>query len=142
MALTWWVGEQLQPDGSALFAIMSDSKPNDHPIARKDQAIFGPYASQAAATQARDSGNYIHARSHYLGSDVRLVGGKLVAGSQNPPGTIPAIDLFHGLDLGSILLRIGEVLLGIVLIGVGLARVTGVENAVSSAVKNMKVIPI
>ena len=42
---------------------------------------------------------------------------------------------FHGLNLGSWFLRIGEILLGIVLVGVGVARITGAQNAVSKIVK-------
>jgi hypothetical protein len=45
-------------------------------------------------------------------------------------------------DLEHWILRIGEGLLGIVLIGVGLARITGVQNAVSSIVKSKLPIPL
>lgn len=44
-------------------------------------------------------------------------------------------DFFGRLTEGNLWLRVGEVLLGIVLIGVGLARITGAQNAVSSIVK-------
>lgn len=46
--------------------------------------------------------------------------------------------LFGGLDNNSItswLIRIGEILLGIVLMGVGVAKLTGASNVISSAVK-------
>lgn len=46
-----------------------------------------------------------------------------------------AENAFHGLDLGSWFLRIGEILLGIVLVGVGVARITGAQNAISKIVK-------
>lgn len=42
-----------------------------------------------------------------------------------------------GLNLGSLLLRVGEVVLGIVLIGVGVAHMTGTDNFVSSALKKV-----
>lgn len=42
---------------------------------------------------------------------------------------------FHGFNLGGILLRVGEVLLGIVLVGVGIAKLTGTTNLVAAAVK-------
>jgi hypothetical protein len=45
------------------------------------------------------------------------------------------LNVFHGLDLGNVLLRVGEVLLGIVLLGVGVAKLTGTTNFVSSVVK-------
>ena len=44
-------------------------------------------------------------------------------------------DVFHGLNLASFLLRIGEIALGIVLVGVGIARITGLQNAVSQVIK-------
>lgn len=46
-----------------------------------------------------------------------------------------AENAFHGLDLGSWFIRIGEILLGIVLVGVGVARITGAQNAISKIVK-------
>lgn len=46
-----------------------------------------------------------------------------------------AENVFHGLNLTSWFLRIGEILLGIVLVGVGVARITGAQNAVSKIVK-------
>ena len=52
------------------------------------------------------------------------------------------LDPFHGLNLGSWILRIGEILLGIVLVGVGIARITGAQNAISNIVKTKMPIPI
>ncbi len=46
-----------------------------------------------------------------------------------------AENAYRGLNLGSWFLRIGEILLGIVLVGVGLARITGAQNAISKIVK-------
>lgn len=45
------------------------------------------------------------------------------------------LDLLGSFNLGSWFLRIGEILLGLVLIGVGVARITGASNFISSAVK-------
>jgi hypothetical protein len=42
--------------------------------------------------------------------------------------------VFHGINLESWFLRIGEVLIGVVLIGVALAHLTGTSNVVSKAV--------
>lgn len=44
-------------------------------------------------------------------------------------------DQLGQLNLGGWFLRIGEILLGIVLIGVGIAKLTGAANAVSKLVK-------
>lgn len=57
-------------------------------------------------------------------------------------GTGIAQDVFKGLNLGSFLLRIGEIALGIVLVGVGIARITGLQNAVSDVVKTKIPIPL
>lgn len=51
-------------------------------------------------------------------------------------------DPFKGINLGAWVLRIGEILLGIVLVGVGVAELTGTTNAISSLAKNVKVIPV
>ena len=47
-------------------------------------------------------------------------------------------ELLHGFNWQNILVRIGEVLLGIVLVGVGVARLTGIDNTVSKALKVVK----
>ena len=49
------------------------------------------------------------------------------------------LDIFHGLNIGNILLRVGEVVLGVVLITVGVAKLTGTENAI---VQGLKKVPI
>lgn len=43
--------------------------------------------------------------------------------------------ILGGFNLSSWFLRIGEILLGLVLIGVGIARVTGAQNAISKVVR-------
>jgi len=58
------------------------------------------------------------------GGDV--VTGGAVSGISDPLGK---------LNLGGWFIRIGEILLGIVLIGVGLARLTGIQNVVSKVAK-------
>lgn len=44
-------------------------------------------------------------------------------------------DIAGGLNLGTLFLRAGEVLLGLVLIGVAVAHLTGTDNAISRAAK-------
>lgn len=46
-----------------------------------------------------------------------------------------AVDKFKGLNLDAWFIRIGEVLLGLVLVGVGIAKLTGTTNVISSAIK-------
>jgi hypothetical protein len=51
------------------------------------------------------------------------------------PAVASPLDVFHGLSLGNWFVRIGEILLGIVLVGVGVAKLTGANNIISTAVK-------
>ncbi len=50
-------------------------------------------------------------------------------------GAEKAIDTLGGFNLTSWFLRIGEILLGLVLVGVGVARITGAQNAISKIVQ-------
>jgi hypothetical protein len=70
----------------------------------------------------------------------------VLAGAGNVPnpatsvGTgFAAADALGGFNIGNWFLRIGEILLGLVLIGVGVARITGAENAISSIVKKVPI---
>jgi hypothetical protein len=51
------------------------------------------------------------------------------SGIVHSPGTVVA-DVFHGINFGNWILRIGEIILGVVLIGVGIAKLTGTDNVV------------
>src|ERR1700757_1317950 len=53
-------------------------------------------------------------------------------------GATNAIETLGGFNLSAWFLRIGEILLGLVLVGVGVARITGAQNVISKA---LKVIP-
>jgi hypothetical protein len=46
---------------------------------------------------------------------------------------VPGADWLHGINLGGWLLRVGEILLGVVLIGVGVAKLTGTDNFIMKA---------
>lgn len=68
------------------------------------------------------------------------VGATGAATNQTATGTVNGLnqfskDVLGGFNLGGWFMRIGEILLGLVLIGVGVARITGVQNIVSAAVK-------
>ena len=52
------------------------------------------------------------------------------SGIIHSPGAVVS-DVFHGLDFGNWILRIGEIVLGIVLIGVGIAKLTGTDNTIA-----------
>lgn len=57
------------------------------------------------------------------------------AGDSAVDATKKALDPLAKYDLNSWLLRIGEILLGLVLLGVGIAKLTGTTNMVAKAVK-------
>ncbi len=66
----------------------------------------------------------------------RSAGGKPLAPNLlTPILKNPLSNVLGGFNLGSWFLRVGEILLGLVLIGVGVARITGVQNAISKVVK-------
>lgn len=50
-------------------------------------------------------------------------------------GAEKAVESLGGFNLSSWFLRIGEILLGLVLVGVGVARITGAQNAISKVVR-------
>lgn len=52
--------------------------------------------------------------------------------SNEPAGVASAVT---GTNYETLILRVGEILLGIVLIGVGVAKITGTENVISTAAK-------
>jgi hypothetical protein len=76
----------------------------------------GPFATQAIAQAKADS----------LNSSQSGIAPAAAAATQ---------DAFHGLNLSTWILRIGEIVLGVVLIGIGVAKLTGADNVVSKAVK-------
>lgn len=105
------------------------------PAGNKQNPVYGPYATQAAA-QAQASGlNGIAGQASQAGAAADP-GAPPGANAQGPSDPLAAVDDFlHRLSEGNTWLRVGEVLLGIVLIAVGLARITGTQNTVSQLVK-------
>lgn len=62
-----------------------------------------------------------------LGGEIGNVGKKAVG------GVLGGGDIYHGLNFSGWLLRLGEIMLGIVLIGVGIAKLTGTDNFIMKA---------
>lgn len=58
--------------------------------------------------------------------------------AQHAAGSITN-DIIGNVNAQSVILRVGEVILGIVLIGIGLAKITGADNFISTAVKRLPV---
>lgn len=62
--------------------------------------------------------------------------GKIVVGTEKgAESSLKTLDTLGGLNLGTLVLRAGEILLGLVLIGVAVAHLTGTDNALSNVAK-------
>lgn len=98
------------------------------------QVFTGPFNTQQEATQD------ITSKHPGPGSFIGVVSGILIgAGNENPNAAInnaqTAQNILGGFNLSSWFMRIGEILLGLVLLGVGLARLTHAQNTISQIVK-------
>jgi hypothetical protein len=79
---------------------------------------------------------------------IYITGGTIASGLGTATGALATIpgaaaqgannaykDIIGQFNLGGWFLRVGEILLGLVLVGVGIAKITGVSNVISTAVK-------
>lgn len=129
----WWVigffaaepesiGEDINGEPPTGTQIMqgTQAQANAAALLAVNGKAFGPYNSKALAQAAINAGG--------------------LKGDKSPAGNaLSSLGSGFSLDLGPWLLRIGEIVLGLVLIGVGVAKLTGVENTLS---KLPKVIPV
>jgi hypothetical protein len=123
--MEWWViSETSGQPGPGTFVVVQGNALQIR--AKYGTAANGPYPTQAAAEAAAHSRGGGFPGPNIPGNPGSAIGVGIKAAQQ---------DLFKGLDLGNILLRVGEVLLGIVLVGVGIAKLTGTTNFVASALK-------
>jgi|ERR1035437_3630369 hypothetical protein len=110
------------------------------------QVVMGPFNTQAQAQSASPSGGL-----SYLGLLTQVAANTIMHQASNYPATSASavntaitsnpLDVIGHFNLGGWFLRVGEVLIGLVLIGVGVARMTGAQNIISSALKT-KIIPL
>lgn len=158
MAKAWWVvvppSEQnattrpadakiISTDvGSAAYNTLLNT---DSGTVNGEVRYMGPFnslqAAQSAAPGALTFGDWTGA----------IIAG-LMAGAGNEPNPATSVgagfavgtvaDKLGGFNLGSWFLRIGEILLGLVLVGVGIARITGAQNIVSQVVKAKVPVPV
>lgn len=106
---------------------------------------MGPFNSQAAAKAAFPGPLTV---GDWVGAAVS--GAMAGAGNEPVPATSvgagsavgTAVDALGSFNIGAWFLRIGEILLGLVLVGVGVARITGAQNAISNIVKTKMPMPI
>jgi hypothetical protein len=106
---------------------------------------MGPFNSQSAAQAAFPGPISI---GDWVGAGV--AGTILGAGNvPNPASAVgtgaavgTAVDALGSFNIGAWFLRIGEILLGLVLVGVGIARITGAQNFISQIAKTKMPIPV
>lgn len=125
-AEAWWVTwSRNTADGTAAreSAQVWEIPDGGQPPQLSDMFLAGPFADQADAQKYKNA----------IGTGAILPpGGTPIVGSLGRGTTQTIQDVLGGFNLGSWFLRIGEILLGLVLIGVGLAKIT---NAVPLATK-------
>jgi hypothetical protein len=87
----------------------------------------GPYATEAEAKKAQNPSQQNPNPLADLGTAAK--------NSTGLTGLAAIGDFFSRLGQANTWIRVGEVLLGLILIGVGIAHLTGAQNAVSALVK-------
>lgn len=87
-------------------------------------------------TQAAAQAHPYHLNSLQVAGIGGLVGTESQPAGQAAVGAVDAAtgNLFHGLNLSAWFIRIAEILLGIALVGVGVAHLTESSNTVSKAI--------
>lgn len=120
--MEWWVIAEVSssnPSGS-LVVVQGNAL---QIRAKYGNTARGPFPTQAAAEAAAQQGG------GFPGPAIPGNPGKAIGQA------VSGLNPFHGLNLENWVLRIGELALGIVLVAVGIAKLTGTTNFVASALK-------
>jgi hypothetical protein len=128
----WFVINTSPPSGSpTIYTVMEGTEAQAQAYGG---GYSGPYTTLAAADQvAAGRPPNAAAPGPLPGTSISPGGG---ISASNPLTGLAAIgDFFQRLTQASTWLRVGEVLLGAILIGVAMARITHAPNAISKAVK-------
>jgi hypothetical protein len=80
----------------------------------------------------KDGAGWVEPTANAVSQFTNAAGSNVDAAGQ---AVTKALDPLAKYDLNAWLLRIGEILLGLVLLGVGIAKLTGTTNMVAKAVK-------
>lgn len=121
--MEWWViSEASSSNPNGTFVVVQGNALQIR--AKYGTAAHGPYATKAAAEAAAHTTSGGFPGPSIPGNPGSAIG-----------QAVSSLDPFKGLNLGNWVLRIGEILLGVVLVGVGIAKLTGTTNFVASAVK-------
>jgi hypothetical protein len=139
--MSWWIESNSQGATTQFRVVQSTVTPNTS--AAWPNAPIGPFTTRASAeatiSQAQTSGGYT---LQPTGSSSATTAGLQAAGIPNPLGGLAAIgDFFNRLTQANTWLRVGEVVVGLMLLYVGLnalSKDTAVGNALQSAAQNTK----
>lgn len=105
---------------------------------------FHGYATQAQADANKNSVNVIQGPELDALEDSYSLGGGSggITGADSPiivpnqsAASTAGRDILGNVAVGNWFLRIGEIVFGVVLVGVGVAKLTGASNAISKAVR-------
>lgn len=131
----WWIvregtlGQIVSSFAPSQFFDLSVQWTVKQSATRPNASAKGPYPSQAAARQAADQ---LNSQESGLGPAAAAAAKAAASAAATATGTT---GLVSRLEQGSTWVRVGEVLLGVLLIGIGLAHLTGAQNLISKAVK-------
>ena len=116
-------------------AVVNLPKPAAYAQLKSGLGWHGPFANKAEALRFYENNKASNPGwKAPTGAAGNLANLPDALGSQAAAAATGALGLSNE-ELGAWFIRIGEVLLGIVLIGVGLAKLTGTTNAIASIVK-------
>ena len=142
-AVSWWViiGVQPNPATGSVYSYFQGTQAQAQAEAGRVVQIAGqtnlkgPYATKAAAEAAVASGQ-VKPQTSSAGPQLN-VGGNPVGNANDLTGLASIGDFFSRLTNANTWIRVGKVLVGGVLLIVGLAHMTGADNAAFKAARTV-----
>jgi hypothetical protein len=126
LAGNWWI--VLQPGGYSI--VQGTAAQVDAKYGVKN--LRGPYLTSQDASAAAPS-----VALGQTGPQSPSIESQIGGAANSAANALKSLNPLAPLFQANIWLRVGEFALGVVLIGIGLARITGAENFISSAVKKV-----
>ena len=110
-----------------------------NPILAFGLAAAGYFGNPGPASATNAFATFDEAHAFAASQSGSAASGKITGLASQVPNALKSLNPLAGLFQANIWLRVGEFVLGIVLIGVGLAKLTGTENFVSSVVRKVPI---
>lgn len=120
--MQWWI---LSNSNTFKFQIVSGNEPK--PNATYPNAIIGPFATKADAQKALQQSGFSIGGLGAAGAGT-AAGGQAISTGINAVG-----DFFNKLGEKSLWIRVAEVVLGLMLIGVALGKLSGIDKKITQA---------